>query len=390
MDANIDYIDGDNKSRKASIINRFAPKSSKYSIKENEEEIDILISTDVLSEGQNLQDCNILINYDLSWNPVRIIQREGRIDRITTQHDNIYIYNFMPENELEALLNLVDKINKKISYINQTIGTESKILSEDEVINEKVFNAEDIDGLRELSKSEKKSRVLDEMEEKYDKFVPTEEYMRQAYKNLILDNEKNINTAKKMKHGIYSIKKSDNYKGVYMYFKSEDKNYWLFYDFIKKEYIRNKPEIYNIISEGSNLDIYPINMNIEYDIDTILDQGKQIVVDELKKIIQSQISIDRLDLTQKKLAERFEEMLFKTKFRSRITREQREIRNKLAKPLHRGTIRKIKDLNIDTLTDEELLEKLDYILEYINAEEYKEKIDYNLKEIELICYEIII
>ena len=74
--------------------------------------IDILISTDVLSEGQNLQDCGVIINYDLTWNPIRLVQRNGRIDRIGSPHAEIGIYNLFPEDELEALLHLVERLTE--------------------------------------------------------------------------------------------------------------------------------------------------------------------------------------------------------------------------------------------------------------------------------------
>ena len=75
--------------------------------------IELLITTDVLSEGQNLQDAQFLVNYDLPWNPVRMIQRAGRIDRLFSPHDKVYIYNLMPEDGLEDLLNLVQNLTRK-------------------------------------------------------------------------------------------------------------------------------------------------------------------------------------------------------------------------------------------------------------------------------------
>ena len=90
MEGVIEQLDGEKKRAKKNC-KEICSKANNYDVKDGEG-IDILITTDVLSEGQNLQDCNILINYDLSWNPVRIIQREGRIDRVT-EFDDIYIYN---------------------------------------------------------------------------------------------------------------------------------------------------------------------------------------------------------------------------------------------------------------------------------------------------------
>jgi superfamily II DNA/RNA helicase len=71
----------------------------------------LLIATDVLSEGQNLQDAQYLVNYDLHWNPVRMIQRAGRVDRLFSPHELIFIYNIMPESELESLLKLVARLS---------------------------------------------------------------------------------------------------------------------------------------------------------------------------------------------------------------------------------------------------------------------------------------
>lgn len=110
---------------------RFAPISKKYNLKDGEKEIDFLIATDKLSEGQNLQDCGMIVNYDLHWNPVRMIQRNGRINRLGTLHEEIFIYNFRPEEQLENYLQLVRKLQAKIDLIRYTVGTDQSILDED-------------------------------------------------------------------------------------------------------------------------------------------------------------------------------------------------------------------------------------------------------------------
>ena len=71
-----------------------------------DEEIDLLIATDCISEGQNLQDCDYLVNYDIHWNPVRIIQRFGRIDRIGSVNNSVQLVNFWPTQDLEKYVNL--------------------------------------------------------------------------------------------------------------------------------------------------------------------------------------------------------------------------------------------------------------------------------------------
>jgi superfamily II DNA/RNA helicase len=112
---------------------RFAPVSKKYDLKNGEKEIDYLVATDKLSEGQNLQDCGIIINYDLHWNPVRMIQRNGRINRLGTRHQEIFTYNFRPTEQLESYLRLVSKLQDKINLIRYTIGSDQSVLDEEPI-----------------------------------------------------------------------------------------------------------------------------------------------------------------------------------------------------------------------------------------------------------------
>ena len=122
------------------IIKRFAPY---YNCSPDElphylaDPIDILVTTDVLSEGLNLQDANQVMNYDVHWNPVRLMQRVGRVDRRLdmtkpVHHDKVYIYNFLPPKELEELLKLLKRVSGKILRINRTLGIEAPILTPDD------------------------------------------------------------------------------------------------------------------------------------------------------------------------------------------------------------------------------------------------------------------
>jgi len=131
-------------------IRRFAPKSNKY---ETEDEIDILISTDVLSEGLNLQDANVVINYDLHWTPIKLIQRIGRIDRIGTEHDTIYVYNFFPEKSLEKNLGLLEKVRRRVLEFNLALGADGKILEESEEWNPSAIEVIYGGNINELEKS---------------------------------------------------------------------------------------------------------------------------------------------------------------------------------------------------------------------------------------------
>jgi superfamily II DNA or RNA helicase len=125
---------------KATIVGRFSPIANpEHRPKENVPEIHILIATDVLSEGLNLQDCDQVINYDLHWNPVHLIQRFGRVDRIGSEHDVVYAYNFLPETELDSNLGLREKLRRRIQEIHDTIGEDTAILDPSERINEQAF-----------------------------------------------------------------------------------------------------------------------------------------------------------------------------------------------------------------------------------------------------------
>ena len=94
--------------------------------------IDILIATDCISEGQNLQDCDYLINYDIHWNPVRIIQRFGRIDRIGSKNKCIQLVNFWPDVTLDEYINLKAKVETRMKIVDMTATGDDNILSDEE------------------------------------------------------------------------------------------------------------------------------------------------------------------------------------------------------------------------------------------------------------------
>ncbi len=137
-------IINDQTSKKKSIldiIRRFDPKNNNYELKPGEKEIDILISTDVLSEGVNLQACGVIINYDFHWNPVRLIQRIGRVDRIGSDHRKIKVINFLQTTKMDEHLTLGEKVGRKLDIIHKVIGIgEGSVL----ISGEKTYGVEDI------------------------------------------------------------------------------------------------------------------------------------------------------------------------------------------------------------------------------------------------------
>lgn len=120
------------------ILQRFDPENNQFgeSKIKKEDQISLIISTDVLSEGVNLQAGQVVINYDFHWNPVRLIQRAGRVDRIGSKHDVIKIINFLPDPTIEHDLHLEGVVSSKIDEIQRVIGEDYKILKETENINE--------------------------------------------------------------------------------------------------------------------------------------------------------------------------------------------------------------------------------------------------------------
>lgn len=132
-------ISGNNAIDTNTKISWFAPRANRIMV-EPKDEIDILVSTDTLSEGVNLQDCSVIINYDLPWNPMRMVQRVGRVDRIGST-SRTTVYNIVPDKELEAFLSLLEKLESKISNITSIVGKESYILSEDEELDPKTIGS---------------------------------------------------------------------------------------------------------------------------------------------------------------------------------------------------------------------------------------------------------
>jgi ERCC4-related helicase len=119
-----------------SILLNFSPVSknrAKMTSASQSEEIDLLIATDCISEGQNLQDCDYLINYDIHWNPVRIIQRFGRIDRLGSRNETIQLVNFWPTKDLDNYINLKERVEARMALVDVTATGEDNILNTEQI-----------------------------------------------------------------------------------------------------------------------------------------------------------------------------------------------------------------------------------------------------------------
>ena len=137
------------------ILTNFSPKSKERTNIDPDatDEIDILICTDCISEGQNLQDCDYLINYDIHWNPVRIIQRFGRIDRIGSENTQIQLVNFWPNMELDEYIDLESRVKNRMVMVDVSATGEENIISEDQKMNDLAYRKNQLEELQD--------RVLD-------------------------------------------------------------------------------------------------------------------------------------------------------------------------------------------------------------------------------------
>ncbi|PIR91297.1 hypothetical protein COZ78_02820 [bacterium (Candidatus Gribaldobacteria) CG_4_8_14_3_um_filter_42_11] len=144
--ARTEYVSGDTGDvlRRAALFSPKTDSNKKYLKKRGieatkENEIDILVSTEMLGEGINLQDGQVVINYELHWNPVRIVQRVGRIDRIGSQNEFIWVYNFFPQLQAEARIGIEARIKKRIQEIQTRFGGDEKVISQNELLVDKKF-----------------------------------------------------------------------------------------------------------------------------------------------------------------------------------------------------------------------------------------------------------
>lgn len=129
------------------IKENFDPRSP-----QKEEQIRLLITTDVLAEGINLHRSNIVINYDLPWNPTRVLQRVGRVNRVGTAHQTVHIFNFFPTSQADEELGLEANIKGKIQAFHDVMGEDAKYLTDEEEVTQHGFFGDQL--LRRLSSKE--------------------------------------------------------------------------------------------------------------------------------------------------------------------------------------------------------------------------------------------
>ena len=246
---------------RARLVAQFSPRSNRRpELAGTPEEIDILISTDVLSEGQNLQDCGVLINYDLHWNPTRMIQRAGRIDRLGSSFDTLWIMNMFPDDGLERLLGLVESLAAKIAAIDSSGLLDASILGE--TVHPQNFNT-----LRRIA--EEDGRVIEEQEQFAE--LVSNEFLLQNLKGLL--NSGLRTTLEELPDGIHSGLHREGARGVFFYFVAPDpgapdsrQHYWRYLDlrdgtisdnrYLISSQIQCLPETPRVLPLPSEVDIF--------------------------------------------------------------------------------------------------------------------------------------
>lgn len=237
------------------LLSYFSPiskeRDSNSSLNKNVN-IDILIATDCISEGQNLQDCDYLINYDIHWNPVRLIQRFGRIDRIGSKNNHIQMVNFWPNIKLEEYIQLEIRINEKMMKAMQTTSHDENIFKE--------IKYEESLKLKQLKNLENNCIDLEDMKENISFSSMTfSEYTTDLKQ--YFNNPNNISKFANQPDGIFSIAKNNSSNvsnGIIFLFRSiNNQNINNQFDPYYLIYIENDGNVkYTYSNTGQILNIY--------------------------------------------------------------------------------------------------------------------------------------
>jgi superfamily II DNA or RNA helicase len=282
---------------RARLVAQFAPHANhRPDLAGSDNEIDILISTDVLSEGQNLQDCGVLINYDLHWNPTRMVQRAGRIDRIGTSFDTLWVLNMFPDEGLEKLLGLVESLSRKIAGIDRSGFLDASILGE--VVHPQNFNT-----LRRIE--EEDGKVIEEQEQFVE--LVSSEFLLQNLKNLLDSGMRKL--LEELPDGIHSGLLRQGARGAFFYFTAQEKlrgqavtkgprqHYWRYIDLLEDRrgvriednryvitnLIQCQPDTPRIVPLDGEVDIFALQEKVIASI--VQASTEQLAVEEAPRLL---------------------------------------------------------------------------------------------------------
>ena len=195
------------------VAHRFSPVSNEKRDKITPaNELRIVLATDVLSEGQNLQDCSVIVNFDLPWAIIRLIQRAGRVDRIGQKSDTILCYSFLPADGVERIINLRGRVRQRLKENAEVVGTDEAFFDDDDKSDLPFFNL-----------YHEKSGILDGDD---DTEVDLASYAYQIWKNAIDQNPELERTIAAMPNVVYSTRPyeptTDRPEGALVYLKTAE------------------------------------------------------------------------------------------------------------------------------------------------------------------------
>ncbi len=205
----IEAVTGDTK-EPTGVAWRFSPVSNDKRDKVSpENELRVLISTDILSEGQNLQDCAIVVNYDLPWAIIRLVQRAGRVDRIGQTAEEIACYSFLPADGVERIINLRGRVRERLRQNSEIVGTDEAFFEDDDDEN------------AILGLYHERAGLLDD---EPDTDVDLASYAYQIWKNAITREPRLERIISELPAVVYSTKAHDALGGALVYLRTGDGN----------------------------------------------------------------------------------------------------------------------------------------------------------------------
>ncbi|MCZ6834244.1 MAG: C-terminal helicase domain-containing protein, partial [Planctomycetota bacterium] len=374
---------GNHPEERSVILGAFAPVASGLD-PGRVEPIDILITTDVLSEGQNLQDCGMLINYDLTWNPVRLVQRNGRIDRLKSPHDVVTIHNMFPERELEDLLGLVERLSNRIAQIDEMGFLDASVLGE--VVHPRTFNT-----LRRIRDED--GTVIDDEEARAELAGP-EMLIKELREMLSREGAEEVVD---LPDGIHSGKRTDGFDGIFFHFRvrrqlakggsAHVRHLWRFIDAHSGAITDNRFRVAQIIAcnrdESRHIG----------DQDVFLLQEKvieQIIGEDMSTADRASAGGEP-DRVQRALDETIKDMMRRGTVDRQIAKAVRPF---LEQPVGRGVLNSLKELQKQHTNDKEdevLLEGLQHLAEEFGKDDDREGAGPTLSrdDIELVCFEYV-
>ena len=296
----------DNQKRRSDILQYFAPLAFHRETEPPDdpvlveriepfraEGIELLISTDVLSEGQNLQDAQYLVNYDLHWNPVRMIQRAGRIDRLFSPHEDVFFYNIMPERELESLLKLVSRLTQKVASIEEMIGLDASVLGEQ--IEAKAFD--------QIMKLAAGGAQAEGVYEEGEKGQGLDAAFAELQRYIDLVKDLGTEEVKEVPDGVYSIRVGRQ-PGVFIMLRMPEEMsgqvYWRFYPLAENQPLTAASDVLQLIEakrDAERRDLPADENPFRY-----LEQPLRAAIDQLGQEYNTQVADRTQDEFTRKLA----------------------------------------------------------------------------------------